>query len=191
MKNIIYAMKDLLRNYFNWHGRLSRAGYMWSWAGILAANVILTIISKAVPFSAFFLNSYHVLISEIMAYAICIWNIVMFFPILFATMRRYHDSGKAGWKALIFNVLSPVFITAGLFIGSFVLIAFVFAGGYMVTADADVRMGKLFGFAALSAFFLLTGIGFCILNLIYIFRQSDPKENAYGKPIPFNPPDRV
>ncbi len=190
MKNIIYAMKDLLKNYFNWHGRLSRADYMWSLAGILAVSAGLIFIRKAV-FSAFFLYPYNGLISKIMAYAIRIWSIVMFFPILFATMRRYHDSGNAGWKALIFVVLSPVFIVSGFFIGSVMVIASVFAGGYMVTADADVKMSGLLGYGILSAFLLLTGIGFGVLNLIYIFRRSDPKENVYGKPIPFNPPERV
>ena len=191
MENIIYAMKDLLKNYFNWHGRLSRAGYMWSWAGILAVNASLIFIRKAVLFLAFFLYPYDELISEIMTYAIRIWNIVMFSPILFATMRRYHDSGNAGWKAVIFNVLSPVFIASGLFIGCFVVIGFVFAGGYMVTADANVNMSGLLGFAVLSVFLLLAGIGFCIVNIKYIFRQSDPEENIYGKPIPYNPSERV
>jgi len=191
MKNIINSMKDLLKNYLNWHGRLSKAGYLWSWAGILAVNASLIFIRKAVHFLAFFLYPYDEPISKIMSYAILIWNIVMFFPVLFATMRRYHDSGNAGWKALIFSVLSPVFIVSGFFIGSFVIIAFMFAGGYMVTANADVNLSRLLGYVALSAFLLLTGIGFGVLNLIYIFRRSDPKENVYGKPIPFNPPEHV
>jgi len=191
MENIINSIKDLLKNYLNWHGRLSRTGYMWSWAGILAVNASLIFIRKAAIFLSFFLSPYDELISEIMVYAILIWNIVMFFPILFATMRRYHDSGNAGWKALIFSILSPVFIVSGFFIGSFVVIAFVFAGGYMVTADTDVNMVGFLGFAALSAFLFLSGIGFGILNLIYIFRQSDPEENVYGKPIPYNPPERI
>ncbi|MCM1064362.1 MAG: DUF805 domain-containing protein [Eubacterium sp.] len=179
MENIIYAMKELFKNYLNWRGRLSKTGYMWSWAGILAVNVCLIFIRKAVC-------SYDDLISEIMTYAIALWNIVVFFPILFATMRRYHDSGNAGWKALILSVLSPVCIAVGLFIGTFVVIAFVFAGGYMITAGADVKMSRLLGFVALSAFLLLTGIGFGILNLKYIFRPSDPQENKYGKVIPFD-----
>ena len=124
-------------------------------------------------------------ISELLTYAVRIWNIVIFFPILFATIRRYHDSGKAGWKAIIFNILSPVFITLGLLIGSIVCIAFVFGGGYMVTADTNVSIAGLLSYAALSVFLFLAGAGFGILNLIYIFRRSDPEENKYGKPVPF------
>ena len=82
-------------------------------------------------------------------------------------------------------LLSPVFIASGLLIGSIVFTAFVFGGGYMVTADTDVPMAGLLSYAALSVFLLLAGASFGILNLIYIFRRSDPEENKYGKPIPF------
>lgn len=188
MKNIIYAMKDLFKNFFNWRGRLSKEGYGWTWAGILIVYIGLIYIREAALFLALF-SRYHYdkLISEIMRYVITTWNVVIFFPIMFATMRRYHDSGKAGWKVIIFNGLSVVSIVSGFFIGSFVVLAFVFAGGYMVTADADVKMSRLLGFVALSAFLFLAGVGFAILNIKYILQRSDPMENVYGKPIPFNP----
>lgn len=197
MKSIICAMKDLFRNFFNWHGRLSREGYLWTWAGILAVDASLLFLRIAVlfsaifsriaaHFSAFFSNySYDGLISKIMTYLFAMWNAVIFFPIMFATMRRYHDSGKAGWKVILFNGLGLVFIVLGLFIGGFVVIGFIFAGGYMVTADTDVSMSGLLGFAALSVLLLLAGGSLAILNIIHILRQSDPMENVYGKPIPF------
>lgn len=90
-----------------------------------------------------------------------------------------------------FQRIKSGFHCIGFFIGTFVVIAFVFAGGYMVTADTDVKMAGLLGFAVLSVFLFLSGIGFCILNLLYILRQSDPQENKYGNPIPYNPPKRV
>lgn len=202
MKTIIYAMKDLFRNFFNWRGRLSREGYIWAWAGILIVDVGLFIIKRAVRELVLLLSLSSItgkntvprlnyfqgeLISEIMSYAITIWNAVIFLPILFATMRRYHDSGKAGWKVILFNGLSLVCIVPGLVIGSVVIIALVFGGGYMITAEADVHMSRLLGPAALSAFLFLAGVGFAIFNLMHIFRKSDPMENAYGKPAPFNP----
>ncbi len=61
----------------------------------------------------------------------------------------------------------------------------------MVTADADINMAGPLGFAALSAFLILSGIGFGIWNLSYILRKSDPKENVYGKPMPFNSSGRI
>ena len=54
---------------------------------------------------------------------------------------------------IIFNLLSPVFIASGLLIGSIVFTAFVFGGGYMVTADTDVPMAGLLSYAALSVFY--------------------------------------
>ncbi len=187
MKSIIYAMKDLFRNSFNWRGRLSKEGYIWTWAGILAVEASLLFLRKIMLFLALFSNySYDELISKIMAYAITMWNAVIFFPVMFATMRRYHDSGKAGWKVILFNGLSLIFIVFGLFIGGFLIIGFIFAGGYMVTAGADVAMSGLLGFAVLSVCLLLAGVGFAILNIKYILQQSDPMENVYGKPTPFN-----
>ena len=186
MRNTINAMKNLFRNFFNWHGRLSKEEYLWTWVGILAVNVSLLFLRKAVLFSVLFsIYSYYELISKIMTFIISIWNIVIFFPVIFATMRRYHDSGKAGWKVILFNGLSSVFLVLGLFIGSFLIIAFIFAGGYMVTADIDVAMSRLLGFAALSCFLLRAGVSLAILNIIYVLQQSDPMENAYGKPTPF------
>lgn len=179
MKNIIYAMKDLFRNFFNWHGRLSKEGYLWTWAGILAVDAGL------LPFTSFSNNFYDGSISKIMTCLLALWNAVIFFPVMFATMRRYHDSGKAGWKVILFNGLGFVFIVFGLFIGSFTVIGFIFAGGYMVTADADVSMAVLLGFASLSLLLLLAGVSLAILNIKHILRQSDPMENVYGKPTPF------
>lgn len=183
MKSIICAMKDLFRNFFNWHGRLSKEGYLWTWAGILAVDASLLVLRKALLFSAVFSGySCYQLISEITSYLFAIWHVVLFFPVLFATMRRYHDSGKAGWKVILINGLSLVFIVLGLFIGAFIVIGFIFSGGYMVTADTEVSMSGLLGFVAVSVLLLLAGASLAILNIKHILRQSDPMENVYGKP---------
>ena len=183
MKSIICAMKDLFRNFFNWHGRLSKEGYLWTWAGILAVDASLLVLRKALLFSAVFSGySCYQLISEITSYLFAIWHVVLFFPVLFATMRRYHDSGKAGWKVILINGLSLVFIVLGLFIGAFIVIGFIFSGGYMVTADTEVSMSGLLGFVAVSVLLLLSGASLAILNIKHILRQSDPMENIYGKP---------
>jgi len=187
MKNFIYAMKNLLKNFFNWRGRCSKKEYMWSWAGILAVNASLVCKKKILLFPAVFsVYSYQDLISKIMGSATLIWNIIMFFPILFATMRRYHDSGKAGWKALLFNGLSLICIVQGFVIGCLALVAVVFGGGYMVTGGNDVHMSGLLKVVIPSAFIFLVGIGFAILNIKYILQPSDPEENRYGKLMPFN-----
>lgn len=56
----------------------------------------------------------------------------------------------------------------------------------MVTAGTDVAMSGLLGLAVLSACLLLAGVGLAILNIKYILQQSDPMENVYGQPTPFN-----
>lgn len=183
MKSIICAMKDLFRNFFNWHGRLSKEGYLWTWAGILAVDASLLVLRKALLFSAVFSSySCYQLISKLTSYLFAIWHVVLFFPVLFATMRRYHDSGRAGWKVILINGLSLVFIVLGLFIGAFIVIGFIFSGGYMVTADTEVSMSGLLGFVAVSVLLLLSGASLAILNIKHILRQSDPMENVYGKP---------
>ncbi|NBH73468.1 DUF805 domain-containing protein [Clostridiaceae bacterium] len=188
MKNIIYAMDDLFKNSFRWQGRLSREGYGWAWAGILAVNAGLFSIRKAALFLTLFSRySYGKQISQTLAYAIALWNAAAFFPLLSATMRRYHDSGKAGWKAILFNGLGVVFIVLGTLVGSLTIIGFVFSGGYMVTADADIAMARLLWFGFFSILLLLAGTGFAVLNLKCVLCQSDPGENAYGKPAPFPP----
>ena len=188
MNNIIYALKNLFRNFLNWHGWLSKEGYLWTWAGILAVNASLLFLRKTILFSVLFsINCYNEHISKIITYGISIWNLVIFFPVMFATMRRYHDSGKAGWNVILVNGLSLVLIVLGLLIGSFIVIGFIFGGGYMVTASTDVTMSGFLGLTALSVFLLLAGVGLALLNIKYILQESDPMENVYGKPTPFMP----
>ncbi len=92
MKNIIYAVKDLFCNFLNWHGRLSKQGYWYAWLGVFIVNILLLL-----P-----LNDLDVLqTNKIFFCAIRLWNVITFFPMLFAAMRRYHDIGKAGWKVII------------------------------------------------------------------------------------------
>ena len=75
-----------------------------------------------------------------------------------------------------------VCIEHGFFIGGMTLVAFVFAGAAMVTSGNDFAISGFLGYAAISALLLLAAAGFAILNIKYIFQQSDPMENAYGKP---------
>ncbi len=52
----------------------------------------------------------------------------------------------------------------------------------MVTSGNDFAISGFLGYAAISALLLLAAADFAILNIKYIFQQSDPMENAYGKP---------
>lgn len=114
-----------------------------------------------------------------------------FFPLLSATIRRYHDSGTPGWKAILFNALSLLFLIPGFFISSFTIIGFLFAGGYAVTASSSVNMAGLLKPGISGILFLSAGASFAILNIKTILRPSDPKENPYGKPTSFHPPHKT
>lgn len=175
MKSILCAMKDLFRNYFNWHGRLSKEKYLQTVTGVLIVEIGLFYLY------VFAMDSGND--DEFIFKIIMVWNAVIFFPFMFATMRRYHDSGKAGWKVILINVPCLVFIVLGLFYDSFAVIAFIFAGDYMVTAGADVPTSDFLYFVAFIALLLLAGAILAILNIKNILRQSDPEENIYGKPI--------
>lgn len=80
------------------------------------------------------------------------------------------------------NIIKIIESKPLLFIGAFIVIGFIFSGGYMVTADTEVSMSGLLGFVAVSVLLLLSGASLAILNIKHILRQSDPMENVYGKP---------
>ena len=88
MKYMVYALRDVLRNSFNPHGRLSRAGYWWAWLAIFVINVILDIVKNTL-YGAGILHMYR-----FVARGSLLWKIAVFFPMLFAAVRRYHDCGK-------------------------------------------------------------------------------------------------
>lgn len=53
-----------------------------------------------------------------------IWNGIAFFPMLFAAIRRYHDFGKSGWRAIIFGILGKVFVLFGIMV--FIIVGTIF-----------------------------------------------------------------
>ncbi len=170
MKNIIYAVKDLFCNFLNWHGRLSKQGYWYAWLGVFIVNILLLL-----P-----LNDLDVLqTNKIFFCAIRLWNVITFFPMLFAAMRRYHDIGKAGWKVIIFSVFGKISFFTGIILTSMTLLVFLFSAG------ADVNMSGFFRLMILSIFLLLIGGVLFIINIVFLLRPSDSIENTYGKPKPF------
>ena len=175
-------MTDLFRNYFNWHGRLSKEQYLSTWSGILMIDASLIFLRETLIFLTMSYYSYDKVVAKFMTHLFVTWHAVIFCPVLFATMRRYHDSGKAGWKVILINGLCLVCIVPGFFIGGMTMVAFVFAGAAMVTSGNDFAISGFLGYAAISALLLLAAAGFAILNIKYISWQSDPMENAYGKP---------
>lgn len=155
---LIAATKDMFKNIFNYHGRLSRAGYWWGWLGIAIITFILGILAG---------------VSDIFEIVNDIFGIVAWLVLLFAAMRRYHDTGKPGWLALLLNLLMSVVVIAG-FTMLLVSVGFgVYAG--FETFGALIAAG---------AVFMLAGVIGSIVNLVFLVLAGDPEENKYGKPNP-------
>ena len=167
MKSMISAVKDMFKHYFNWHGRLSRAGYWWGWLGITLISFILNLLANFVE--------------DDLSILVGIWSLATFFPLLFAAMRRYHDSGKPGWLAVIFNGLGTVFAALGI-IGMFIGAATGLY--YMVSQEGGSLTLAIISF---SGVFLIISLVLSILNLVFLLLSGTPGENAYGMPRPFNP----
>ena len=172
MKSILYALKDVFKNFFHWRGRLSKKGYWLAWQGVFIVNVILFYLLHSTY------DLYNITLYQAIFYSIILWNSITFFPMLFAAMRRYHDFGKAGWRAIIFGTLGKVFILFGIIIASFTILAIIFSAGIPVNMSAFYRI------MAFSIIFIIVGAILCILNIKFLLQPSDSGENAYGKPNP-------
>ena len=170
MKNMIYAIKDLFQHFFNWHGRLSKQGYWYAWLGVFIVNMIFIFLLN---------NLYGIEINHFFSYAIILWNLITFFPMLFAVMRRYHDIGKAGWKAIIFYLLGKICFLLGIVLTCMTLLIFLFSAG------VNVNMANFFKIMIFSILLFLIGGILFIWNIIFLLRPSNSKENVYGKPNPF------
>ena len=165
MKSIVFAVKDMFKHYLNWHGRLSRAGYWWGWLGIAIISVILQFLGESV--------------NDIFSTVLWVWGVVTFLPLLFATMRRYHDSGKPGWLAILFCALGNILVvlSLALFLGS------LFAA-YFATGDDG---GMLLALLSSAGIFAILALVLSILNFVFLVLPGTPGENAYGVPRPFDP----
>ncbi len=166
-------MRDVFRNSFNPRGRLSRAGYWWAWLGIFVINVILGIFNKIL-----FLNdTLH--LYWLASLGILVWKIAVFFPMLFAAVRRYHDCGEAGWMAVLIDASGRICHVSGCVMAVITLLF------YAICADASASEAGFYGLMAFSGLLILAGFILNILDIIFLTRPSEPGENAYGRPAPF------
>lgn len=163
---LVFILKDFLKNLFNWRGRLSREGYWLIRLFVFIADIIL--------WSLFSMLSDTTFLGTWIFRIILIWKLVLFFPLLFAAMRRYHDSGKPGWLALLLGGLGRLSFAGGAV--WFVLVILILAlGGPSISNNGNRLLGGgLLVFAV--------GCVLCFVNFIFLIRASAPSENACGKP---------
>lgn len=86
MRSILYAVGDLFRHFFNWHGRLSRKGFWLAWLGVTIIDLMLSLMTVLA-------NVFWLLLG--------IWQLGYAVPMFFAQIRRFHDSGKPGFLAVL------------------------------------------------------------------------------------------
>lgn len=166
MKSLGFAMKDLFAHYLNWKGRLSRAGYWWAWLGVFLIGLVFSLLGTFVH--------------EAVSYLGDLWSLVTLLPMFFAAMRRYHDSGKPGWLALLLSVLTEIFMLIGL------TVLIVSIAGLSVGA-MDGEPGAAVALFGTSGIFLVLMLAGLVVNFIMLVLPSTPGENRYGAPRPFDP----
>ena len=92
MERSAFTIKDFLRNLFGWRGRLSRSGYWTLWLFVWFINSVLGRVFAIIADS-----SHHEILDTTFPLVCLLWYIATYFALLFAAMRRYHDSGNPGW----------------------------------------------------------------------------------------------
>lgn len=164
MRGFTFAISDFFRNLFNWRGRLSREGYWLAWFFVQIAGAALIRLSGIA--ASLFSQDIFVVSCVI---ANLIWGLVMHFSLLFAAMRRYRDSGKPGWLALIFDGLGRLCLKGSVI---WLLFFFVLSGIGNIFPDDDRKVLYVFG----GGFFVFAaGVILCIVNILFLIRKSDPE----------------
>lgn len=158
MYNIIYATKGLFRNFINFKGRLSRAGYWWAYLGYLILSVIVSIVAAVTDAD----------------WITTIFSLVFFLPLLSAAVRRFHDTGRSGVQILVLYLLYGVFV--GVMV--FSLFSSIFTG---IAGAAELT---IFGLISIFVSFIgIIAVG--IYELVILASRGSAGENKYGLPRPF------
>ncbi len=147
---MVSAAKDMILNTFNFKGRLTRAGYWWARFFFIIVNFIILLIEFAADTK--FLSN--------------LFTILYFFPILSATVRRFHDVGKSGLQVAVIYI--------GTFL--FAIAATIFFSLFLISLISGSPSGSSL-FAAMFFFLMMLGTG--IYELVVLCMKSD-EDNPYG-----------
>ncbi|MBO7484420.1 MAG: DUF805 domain-containing protein [Alphaproteobacteria bacterium] len=156
------AYKDYWKKSFVWRGRATRAEYWWPYLfNMLVAfvfNLVFGIISIVKDDEIFATVPYVLL------------GIVMLFPNLAVTVRRFHDLGKSALLAL-----APIWILLGLSGLAFISIFYSYLG-MPISSEMRTIMGILL---------VLAGFSLPIVSIIWLVLLCLPGQkisNKYGNP---------
>lgn len=169
--SFVDSIRTCLSKYITFSGRASRPEYWWFLAFIIITSVILGMVDGAL----FGIDPITQQANRVFA---SLFGLATFLPLLAASWRRMHDSGKPGWYLLL-----PMLI-------SFAFMAFTMMGviGFSGMENAGVNQDLLRGSAMLLGMTSMIVGGavqlvLSILLLWWLTRPSDAEENEYG-PVP-------
>ena len=162
--NFVQSIKTCFRKYFDFRGRATRSEFWWFQLFYLCSTILLGIVDvrifgagvevpvdplmlpEKISLVSIFWDEYH--ISNAFYYLTLI-------PMLSVAVRRFHDIGLSGVRALGWLLL-PVVMG--------------FLMGIVITSKGGVGF-----YAILLSFFIIVAI-----YIYWLTRKSDPNENRFG-----------
>lgn len=166
MSDMVFSLKDIIRNYLNVKDRCPRAVYWWAYLAYFLLSLAVGILS-AVPVLGSLLS-------------IC-FSLFFIIPWITAEIRRFHDIGKSTATAVIFIV--SMFILNLIFIIVGVVLLFSSIGYASITGDSyGSALGMFAGGSFLFMLVILLIMAIVrIVEIVFLCSASVPTDNTYGK----------
>lgn len=165
------SIKTCLSKYVTFSGRASRPEYWWFLLFIIIASAILGMVDRA-------LFGFDPMTQHSNGFFAMLFSLATFLPLLAASWRRMHDTGKPGWYLLLPMLISFSFM-------AFMMMGVIgFAGLEKLGVNQDVLRGSAM-FLGMTGMIVVGAVQLIlsILLLWWLTRPSHTAENEYG-PVP-------
>ena len=106
LNDVIGAYRSMLQNYFNMHGRCSRAQYWLAFLGNFCVSLAIAIVVGILQLLLAILKIDNGFINFVLAAPATLYSLFVVIPGITMAVRRLHDSGKAGWLVAVCYVAS-------------------------------------------------------------------------------------
>lgn len=146
----------MFKKIFKFSGRASRQEFWKFWVICLIIPIIFEKIFTSLDMTNSYINIF-----------MCILRIIIFIPIVSATVRRLHDIGKSAKLICIFFI---PYATG--FLNYFIVLNF--------STSFDNNMKNFF--ETYLIFDLLISLGIIIYEICLLAKKGDPEINKYGEP---------
>lgn len=167
------AVSTCFNKYFTFSGRAARSEFWWFFLFYVLGAIVFSLLDAFLLGTDPTTGQQREILSGI-------WSLALYIPLLAASWRRLHDTGRPGWYALI-PMLISLLTLIGLFTG-------IFAFAQLENSGVDPE--SLRGPAAFLGLGGITVMGIAqlvvsLLMLYWLTRPSDIGPNAYG-PAPYS-----